>query len=178
MSDMEAERLCECGCGEVPRRAKRTYGHLGMKKGDQYRFVNGHHNRKSPHEYLPEDRGFSTPCWIWQRSTMKCGYGVRTSRASGEPTTEMAHRMMWRRLRTPIPPGYVLDHLCGQKACVNPDHLEPVTQQENVRRATIENLAGDAHTIVCALLKHPKRDEIARALIESLPPSEREHFAA
>ena len=68
-------------------------------------------------------------CWMWTGSTDDEGYGL--FRSGGSP---LAHRRCWELLVGPIPDGLVLDHLCRVRACVNPDHLEPVTQLENVRR--------------------------------------------
>lgn len=45
-----------------------------------------------------------------------------------------AHRLIYTLLIGPIPDGLTLDHLCGNKACVFPGHLEPVTSAENTRR--------------------------------------------
>lgn len=46
-----------------------------------------------------------------------------------------AHILMWELVHGPVAEGLVLDHLCMQPGCVNPDHLEPVTHKENLRRA-------------------------------------------
>jgi hypothetical protein len=52
----------------------------------------------------------------------------------GTYVTVKAHRFAYMLLVGAIPPGLTLDHLCGQPACVRPEHLEPVTNAENLRR--------------------------------------------
>jgi len=84
---------------------------------------------KSIAEYIVEDRGYETPCWVWQRSLVM-GYGsLRIARK-----TYYAHRVYWERENGPIPEGLDLDHLCRVRACCNPAHTEPVTRAENLRR--------------------------------------------
>jgi hypothetical protein len=70
------------------------------------------------------------PCWIATRKLNKAGYVYVT--VNGKSVR--AHRYMWEQLRGPIPEGMELDHLCREKRCVNPQHLEPVTHLENCRR--------------------------------------------
>lgn len=72
----------------------------------------------------------NTGCWLWLGSPSKNGYG----RFSLGDKVFYAHRVSYQQFKGPIPQGLQLDHLCRQRCCVNPDHLEPVTVQENVAR--------------------------------------------
>lgn len=73
-------------------------------------------------------------CWIWDGYTI-CGYGyVSQSLTPKEPINHYVHRLMYQERVGPIPDGLFLDHLCRNKRCANPKHLEPVTPAENVRR--------------------------------------------
>lgn len=77
--------------------------------------------------YIPEP---NTGCWLWLGSLDRGGYGKLASGA-------IAHRVVYEQHKGPIPEGRQLDHLCRQRSCVNPDHLEPVTRRENVIRGNV-----------------------------------------
>lgn len=83
---------------------------------------------------VTEDRGFTSPCHVWPGSVNHAGYG----RAWGG----QAHRVFWEREHGPVPESMELDHLCRQRDCVNPEHLEVVTHAENTRRAHLARAAG------------------------------------
>lgn len=123
--------LCRCGCGEPTAIARMSAYKYGIVKGMPLHYVSGHQQRKSPVAYVVEDRGFTTPCWIWQRATSRHGYGCTTVKYRRLP----AHVVYYEARFGRVPDGLEIDHLCRVKACVNPDHLEAVTHQENVRRA-------------------------------------------
>jgi hypothetical protein len=77
-------------------------------------------------------------CWNWTGHTSG-GYGRITRsradvKANGGPRGVQAHRFAYEDIVGPIPAGLQLDHLCRNQLCVNPDHLEPVTQRENLLR--------------------------------------------
>lgn len=69
-------------------------------------------------------------CWLWTASGNGRGYG----KFHVDGTLRYAHRWVYEQLVGPVPAGLELDHLCRVPACVNPDHLEPVTHAENMRR--------------------------------------------
>ena len=88
----------------------------------------------------PQDRGHSTRCWIWQLAPDSAGYGKLKVRREWKK----AHRFVYETVVGDIPDGLVLDHLCRNPICVNPDHMEPVTQAENMHRS------GPAQKAHCA----------------------------
>lgn len=72
---------------------------------------------------------YSGDCWEWLGSRMN-DYG----QFMVDYVNYRAHRFIYELLVADIPAGYVIDHLCRNKGCVNPEHLEPVTDLENLRR--------------------------------------------
>ncbi len=69
-------------------------------------------------------------CWHWTAGLQSAGYG----RFSADGRDIGAHRFAYELLVGPIPEGLHIDHLCRVRHCVNPEHLEPVTQRENILR--------------------------------------------
>jgi hypothetical protein len=71
-------------------------------------------------------------CWAWGASHSSTGYG--SFRIAGK--TYNAHRLSYEIYRGDIKPGLQLDHTCRNRSCVNPNHLEPVSHGENIRRGS------------------------------------------
>lgn len=69
-------------------------------------------------------------CWIWTAARNQYGYGL----IGVDKKCRLAHRVSFEQVRGAIPEGLVLDQLCRNRACVNPEHLEPVTLEENKAR--------------------------------------------
>lgn len=77
-------------------------------------------------------------CWTWTGATSDTGYGLYQAATN---RLVRAHRYSYELTVGPIAEGLVIDHLCRNTSCVNPEHLEAVTQTENVRRG----LRGELH---------------------------------
>lgn len=74
----------------------------------------------------------SGECWEWTARRQTHGYG----QLLWDGKWRLAHRIAYEMANGPVPAGRELDHLCSNKACVRPDHLEAVTHRENILRAS------------------------------------------
>jgi hypothetical protein len=80
-----------------------------------------------------------TGCWEWALRRHKNGYGQTEVKGNAL----YAHVYYWEKSKGKVPYGFVLDHLCRVRHCVNPDHLEVVTQRENCRRGKATKLTKE-----------------------------------
>ena len=90
--------------------------------------MNARTNFLPPRFWSKVDR--RSDCWIWTGCIAQTGYG----QFHFERKTQSSHRLAYLDAHGTIPDGLHLDHLCRVRACVNPDHLEPVTNRENALR--------------------------------------------
>jgi hypothetical protein len=82
--------------------------------------------------YVIADKGYPSPCWLWQGSISENGYGIKSNPVSRKKI--YLHRLYYEKFKGLIPAGFQIDHLCRERRCVNPDHLEAVTQVVNIHR--------------------------------------------
>ena len=90
------------------------------------------------------DCGYETPCWISDRATRNSGYTCIKVAGAVRDT----HRVAYEAFVGPVPDGLALDHLCRQRTCCNPGHLEPVTLWENTLRGD-NFMAAKARQVNC-----------------------------
>lgn len=128
MRDPNPSGVCLCGCGQPVPISKVTVLTTGIVKGGHVRYARGHDSRTRPPTYRVDPQ---TGCWIWLGTRNRGGYGIahKTGRSN-----RLAHRVMYERLRGPIPKGLEAHHRCGVRPCVNPDHIEWLTPREHGRR--------------------------------------------
>lgn len=125
--------ICQCGCGLPAPIARRSSTARGQRKGEPVQYIKGHcvplrKRLESMYQVRPDG------CWYWI-GNIEFGYGRIGNR--------LAYRVIYEQQKGPVPAGLELDHTCRNRACVNPDHLEPVSRRENVRRGNATKLNSE-----------------------------------
>lgn len=134
MKELIPGRLCACGCGGLTSPAK-----FPCK---QREYIKNHHLRKKDSDRYSVDA--ETGCWIWKRSLTPQGYGlVSTRNEDGTLSYFGAHKWLYEKYNGKVPEGMQLDHLCRNRRCCNPDHLEVVTPAVNQQRGCRAKLNAD-----------------------------------
>lgn len=147
---MKTQGLCHCGCGQKTTISRQNHKTFGWIKDKPKKFINGHQNRMPAPYYIVN---LKTGCWEWRGVLNSDGYG--SIKRNGR--NMKAHKYIYELAKGNVPHGLELDHLCKNKKCVNPDHLEIVNHTENMRRAK------------SVKLDKIKVDEIRKLLTNGLP---------
>lgn len=170
--------LCQCGCGlPAPVSLRRHLGR-GMEKGDHWRYIFNHYRSKGhPARPVAErlwervDKNAPNGCWLWT-GNLDGGYG-KIHVAHG--TCERAHRLAWRLLNGPIPPGMLVCHNCpggDNPACVNPAHLWLGTYEDNNRDRAAKGRGAVGERAGSAKLTEQSVREIRELVPAGLPQAE------
>lgn len=123
---------CQCGCGQKTKIAKESSTSKGWVKGQPLRYVWGHLPKERPWQ-KKKNRWIVDPetgCWEWQLAKNRDGYEIEKRKGK----TLNAYIYYYEDVYGSVPEGMELDHVCSNRGCVNPDHLEPVTHKQNVWR--------------------------------------------
>lgn len=119
-------------CGELDWYVYSSNGHTRCRSCR--RKLDGHSKREfiSDDEWLekrvyPRLRGTESGCWEWTGATRGEGYGSVAWKGAWYPV----HRLIYEDKVGPIPEGLVIDHICHNLPCANPDHLRPITHKQN-----------------------------------------------
>lgn len=109
-------------------------------------YVTGHRGSVEDRFWKNVDVRDSNGCWIWTGSISGTGYGVLWADGKLKGT----HRIAWELLVGPIPKGFVIDHDhpdfgCHNRSCVNPGHLQAVSEGVNVwrQKRRVDNTSGE-----------------------------------
>ena len=102
-----------------------------------------------------EDRGYTSPCWIYQGHIAADGY-ARTSRGG---KTKYVHRIYYEKYKGTIPDGLVIDHLCRVRSCLNPEHMRVTTYAQNSRQGYSTILTEKQVLEIRQLLAEGKKQE-------------------
>lgn len=105
-----------------------------------------------------------TACWLWIGAIQQQGYGLWTFYPPDMPRKKLmvAHRVMYSLVHGAIPDNMELDHLCRNKTCVNPDHLEIVTHKENLARIPGHGYCNQGHDLSLTRVKISEKSSRCR----------------
>lgn len=126
----DRESIARDLCGKHYQRLLKYGDALTVKKDPDRTVEERFWPRVNKNGPVPEQRPEIGPCWVWTGTKLSSGYGI----ISIDGRTHRTHRLAFEWLVGEIPEGLEIDHLCRNRACCRPTHLEPVTGAVNIRR--------------------------------------------
>lgn len=125
--------FCHCGCGQKTKVATKNVRKHGYVRGEPYRFIVGHTNK------INHTVDSQTGCWIWGGKLNGNGYAVSTR---NHKSVRLA-RWLYERTFGALSVGMHVDHICRNRACINPYHLRPLTPRDNQLASPLLKLTKD-----------------------------------
>ena len=120
-----------------------------------------------------EDRGFDTPCWIWQKSTQASGYG----QTFVDGKFSYAHRAAFELWKRKLRKGEQVHHRCSVRCCVNPEHMEAVDIRDHAGAGGHGKLTSDDAAQIRALdlpdSEIARRYGVSRSLVSMIQSGRR-----
>lgn len=134
------EKICAFDPCDKPRDARSRSNWCGGHKAQRCR---GKEMTVIPPKMTQSERFWSKvaktdTCWNWIGTGNQYGYGMFKTGGRTAPSIT-SHRFAYEQLIGPIPEGKLLDHICHNKACVNPSHLRPVNPKQNNENRGVVN---------------------------------------
>lgn len=127
-----------CAANDCPATAsKRGYCNAHYKRFRKWGDANVIHTSRTAEDRFWPKVDKSGECWTWTAALNHGGYGIFRSPAG---YSNLAHRFAYQVIVGEIPEDMTLDHLCRNRVCVNPAHLDPVPSDENKRRGLTHRL--------------------------------------
>lgn len=163
MPDETREGYCKCGCGMLTTIPEYGDTSKGWARGKSLDWLSGHASRKKV-KYVVDA---VTGCWNWVCGLSTEGYG----RVLLNGEWHQAHVVTYETKYGAVPAGLELDHLCRNRKCCNPDHVEPVTRRVNARRGAKAKLTASAVLSIRALAVEGKSQREIAAILGLLSHS-------